>query len=122
MGEGGLRSLPPTQDERPAARPPSPLLPRRGLGLLAAPLMSQAPWRAARGLRECGCGREGRVRRAAAAGVAGGGGAPLWALGAALAPSRPRREVPKFGDEDAGFPRRLPFSTAGPAALMVYLG
>lgn len=40
MGEGGLRSLPPTRDERPAARPPSPL-PLRGLRLPAAPLMSQ---------------------------------------------------------------------------------
>lgn len=40
MGEGGLRSLPPTRDERPVARPPSPL-PLRGLRLPAAPLMSQ---------------------------------------------------------------------------------
>ena len=45
MGEGGLRSLPPTRDERPAARPPSPL-PLRGLRLPAAPLMSQARWQA----------------------------------------------------------------------------
>ena len=94
MGEGGPRSLPPTRDRRPAARPPSPL-PRRGLGLPAAPLMSQAPWRAARGLRECGRGREGRVRRppAAAAGVdrggprrgpaAGGRGASVGARGRA---------------------------------------
>lgn len=73
MGEGGLRSLPPTRDERPAARPPSPL-PLRGLRLPAAPLMSQARWRVARGLRECGRGR----RRAS--GVAGWGKGRLCGL------------------------------------------
>ncbi|XP_059936264.1 zinc finger MYM-type protein 5 [Mesoplodon densirostris] len=87
--------------------------------------MSQAPWRAARGLRECGRGREGRVRRPPAAGVArsrpgrgpaAGGGALPWALGAALAPSlrRRRREFPKFGGEGAGPPRRSPSLPPGP--------
>lgn len=126
MGEGGLRSLPPTRDERPAARPPSPL-PLRGLRLPAAPLMSQARWRAARGLRECGRGREGGVRQPPVAGVArgrpgrgpavgvarcgggvGGGGAPPWGLGVPLALSQRRREVPEFGGEGAGPPRRSP--------------
>lgn len=83
MGEGGLRSLPPTRDERPAARPPSPL-PLRGLRLPAAPLMSQARWRAARGLRECGRGREGRVRQPLAAGVARGRPGRGPAVGVAL--------------------------------------
>lgn len=126
MGEGGLRSLPPTRDERPAARPPSPL-PLRGLRLPAAPLMSQARWRVARGLRECGRGREGGMRRPPT-GLGGrrvGEGAPLWALVAELALSRQRPWVRTFGGEDTVPPHQVLSSAAQTLArrlLTAYLG
>ncbi|MXQ81273.1 hypothetical protein E5288_WYG005794 [Bos mutus] len=89
--------------------------------------MSQARWRAARGLRECGRGREGGVRRPPT-GLGGrrvGEGAPPWALVAELALSRQRPWVRTFGGEDTAPPHQVLSSAAQTLArrlLTAYLG